>query len=168
MALPETIERAMNEQVTNEVYSAHTYLALCAYFQSENLPGFAQWMRFQAQEEVNHALKFFDFISDRGGRAVVQSVPQPPSAFASPLDAIQKALEQEQAVTGMIAHLYDLVMQEKDYLSQPLLQWFLTEQVEEEKTVRQIDEMLKMTGGQGQALFLIDRELAKRQTVARA
>lgn len=161
--LSKTLQDAMNEQIKNELYSAYIYLSMSAYCEAENLPGFAHWMRLQAQEEVGHAMKFYDFIYDRGGRVALKAIDQPPIEFGSPLDVFEKTLEHEQKVTGMIHNLYALAVQEKDYPSQVFLQWFIDEQVEEEKNASQIVETLKMIGDQGPALIMLDRELAQRQ-----
>jgi ferritin len=161
--LDKTIQDAMNEQIKNELYSAHQYLAMAAYCESVSLSGFASWMRMQAQEEREHAMKFYDHIQDRNGRVVLQAIDQPIIEFASPLDVFEKALEQEQAVTADINNLYALAVREGDYASQIFLQWFVTEQVEEEKNVGDIIETLKMSGEKNEALLLFDRELGKRE-----
>ena len=160
--LSKTIQDAMNEQIKNELYSAYLYLSMSAYCEAANLPGFAHWMRVQAQEEVTHAIKFYDFICERGGRVVLQAIDQPPVEFQSPRAVFEQTLEHEQKVTAMIHDLYGLAAQEKDYASQAFLQWFVTEQVEEEGSATQIVETLKMIGDKGQALVMLDRELGKR------
>jgi len=157
------MQQTMNDQIKYELESAYIYLSMAAYFESINLPGFAHWMRIQTGEEQEHAMKFFDFIYDRGGRVVLQAIPQPPADFASPLDAFEKALAHEQKVTGLINDLYALAVEGKDYASQTFLQWFVDEQVEEEKSAGDIVEMLKMIGDKGQALFMADRQLAQRE-----
>ena len=161
--LDKTIQDAMNEQIKNELYSAHQYLAMAAYCESVSLSGFASWMRMQAQEEREHAMKFYDHIQDRNGRVVLQAIDQPIIEFASPLEVFEKALEQEQTVTADINNLYALAVREGDYASQIFLQWFVTEQVEEEKNVGDIIETLKMSGEKNEALILFDRELGKRE-----
>ncbi len=160
--LSQTIQDAMNEQIKNELYSAYMYLSMSAYCESINLPGLAHWMRMQEQEEKIHAMKFFDFINERGGRVVLQAIEQPPVEFQSPLDVFEKTLEHERKVTAMINDLYALAVQEKDYASQIFLQWFITEQVEEEDSVSQVIEMLKMMGDNRHALLMLDRELGGR------
>lgn len=160
--LSKTIQDAMNEQIKNELYSAYLYLSMSAYCEATNLPGFAHWMRVQAQEEEAHAMKFYDFICERGGRVVLQAIDQPPVEFQSPLHVFEQTLEHEQKVTAMIHDLYGLAVQEKDYASQAFLQWFVTEQVEEEGSATQIVETLKMIGDKGQALVMLDRELGRR------
>jgi ferritin len=160
--LSKTVQDAMNEQVNNEFYSAYQYLAMAAYCESVNLPGFAQWMRTQSQEETEHAMKFYDFILDRNGRVVLQAIEGPVIEFGSPLEVFEQALEQEQKVTAMINDLYGLAVKESDYASQAFLQWFVTEQVEEEKNAGDVAETLKMVGDKSEMLFLLDRELGQR------
>jgi ferritin len=160
--LGKEIQDAMNEQMKNEFYAAYQYLSMAAYCESENLPGFARWMRTQAQEETQHAMKFYDFILDRNGRVVLQAVEEPVVEFGSPLEVFERALEHEQRVTAMINDLYGLAVRENDYASQTFLQWFVTEQVEEEKNAGDVVETLKMIGDRSEALFLLDRELGRR------
>ncbi|MBC7233665.1 MAG: ferritin [Chloroflexi bacterium] len=160
--LSKKLQDALNEQIKNELYSGYLYLAMSAYFEANNLPGFAHWMRVQAAEEQDHALKFFDFIVDRGGRVVLQAIDQPPVEFSSPLAVFETTLQHEQKVTGLINALYELAVAENDYPAQVMLQWFINEQVEEEKNATQIVETLKMIGEKGQALIMLDRELGQR------
>jgi ferritin len=160
--LGKAVQEAMNEQIKNELYSAYQYLAMAAYCESANLPGFAHWMRTQAREETEHAMKFYDFILDRSGRVVLQAIDQPVADFSSPLEVFEQALEHEQKVTAMINDLYGLAVTENDYASQTFLQWFVTEQVEEEKNAGDVVETLNMVGDKSEALFLLDRELAGR------
>jgi ferritin len=160
--LGEAIQDAMNEQMKNEFYAAYQYLSMAAYCESENLPGFAHWMRTQAREETEHAMKFYDFILDRNGRVVLRAIDEPVVEFGSPLEVFERALEHEQRVTAMINDLYGLAVRENDYASQTFLQWFVTEQVEEEKNTGDVVETLKMIGDKSEALFLLDRELGHR------
>jgi ferritin len=162
LALSEVMRGALNEQIKHEFYSSYLYLSMSDYCESINLPGFAHWMRLQSQEEYTHAMKIVDFIQDRGGRVQLLAIDQPPADFASPLDVFQQALEHEREVTGMINDLYGLASDEKDYASQAFLQWFVMEQVEEEKTATQMVDTLKMIGDKGDALIMLDRELAGR------
>lgn len=157
------IQDAMNEQIKNEFYSAYQYLSMAAYCESANLPGFACWMRAQAREETEHAMKFYDFILDRNGRVVLGAVDEPVVEFGSPLEVFERALGHEQKVTAMINDLYGLAVRENDYASQAFLQWFVTEQVEEEKNTGDVVETLKMVGDRSEALFLLDRELGQRE-----
>jgi ferritin len=160
--LSKAMQDAINEQIKNELYSAYLYLSMAAYSEAANLPGFAQWMKVQSQEEVEHAMKFFDFVNERGGRVVLQAIDQPPVEFESPLDIFEKTLEHERKVTGLIHRLYELALKENDYAAQVMLHWFIEEQVEEEQNAAQILETLQMVGDKTQALFMLDRELGKR------
>lgn len=160
--LNKKLQDALNEQIKNELYSGYLYLAMSAYFEANNLPGFAHWMRVQAAEEQTHALKFFDFVVDHGGRVELQAIDQPPVEFQSPLAVFEATLAHEQKVTGLIYKLYELAIAEHDYPAQVMLQWFINEQVEEEKNATQIVETLKMIGEKGQALVMLDRELSQR------
>jgi ferritin len=160
--LSKTLQDAVNEQIKNELYSAYLYLSMSAWAEANSLPGFAHWMRGQAREETEHAMKFFDFIYDRGGRVTLQGLDQPPAEFKSPMSMFEQTLEHEKLVTGMINNLYKLAVQDNDYASQAFLQWYVTEQVEEEKNATQIIDMLKMGGDKGSALLILDRQLGKR------
>jgi len=162
------VEEAMNEQIKNELFSAYQYLSMAAYCESENLPGFAQWMRAQSREETEHAMKFYDFILERNGRVVLHGIDGPVVEFGSPLEVFERALEHERRVTAMINDLYGLAARENDYASQTFLQWFVTEQVEEEKNTGDVVETLKMIGDGSEALFLLDRELGQRRVEEQA
>jgi len=156
------VQEAMNEQIKNELYSAYIYLSMAAHFEAANLPGFAQWMRMQSNEEVEHAMKFFDFINERGGRVELRAIDQPPVEWGSPLEIFETALGHEQKVTRMINNIYEIAMEEKDYPSQIMLQWFIEEQVEEEKSAGEIVETLKMFGEKDTVILLLDRQLGER------
>lgn len=152
----------MNEQIKNELFSAYLYLSMASFFEEKNLPGFAHWMRVQAQEEQEHALKFFDFIHDRGGKITLLPIEQPKAEWKSALDAFNDAYEHEQLVTGMINKIYETALEQKDYPSQIMLQWFIDEQVEEEKNASDIVEQLKRIEERGTAILMLDHELGKR------
>jgi len=160
------MQDAVNDQIQREFESANIYLSMAAYFDAINLPGFAQWMKMQFQEEQAHALKFYDYVYDRGGRVILQALGQPPIEFQSPLDAFEQALAHEQKITGHINDLYTLAIEEKDFASQILLQWFVEEQVEEEKNAGDIVEMLNRVGDNDHALIMLDRDLGQRQPPA--
>jgi ferritin len=160
--LSDKLQGAFNEQINAELYSAYLYLSMAAYFESINFEGFAHWMRRQAAEEQEHAMKFFDFIYDRGGRVELRGIDGPPVRFESPLDVFSKTYAHEQKVTGLINNLYALAAEEQDYASQGFLQWYVNEQVEEEKTTSGILETLKMISEKVSAMIMLDRELGKR------
>lgn len=157
------VQDAINEQIKHEFYAAYTYLSMSAYFEANNLPGFGAWMRAQAREEITHGMKLFDFVNDRGGRVLLKAVDAPPTDFKSPLDVFEHALKHEQKVTAMINTLYETAAKANDFAAQVALQWFITEQVEEEKTADLIVEQLKMIGNDRPALLMLDRELGSRK-----
>jgi ferritin len=156
------MEKALNDQINAEYYSAYLYLAMVAYFESENLPGFANWMKTQVQEETAHAMKLFDFVCERGGRVTLKAIDQPGKTWKSPLAAFQAAYKHEQLITGRINKLVDLALAEKDHATNAFLQWFVNEQVEEETSVDSIVQNLKMAENAPGAQFMIDRELGQR------
>ncbi|MDP8899942.1 MAG: ferritin [Actinomycetota bacterium] len=156
------IKDAMGEQVKHEFYAAYLYLSMAGSFETANLSGFAHWMRAQAREEQEHALKFFDFLLDRGERVRLRSIEEPPYAFRSPLDTFEQALEHEKHVTSLVHNLYELAVRENDYPAQVFLNYFVAEQVEEEKSATEIVERLRMAGEDGAALLLLDREMGER------
>ena len=155
------LQAALNDQINTEFGSAYTYLAMAAYFEASNLPGSAAWMRRQAREEVTHAMKIFDFVNDRDGRVVLKAIPAPPTKFSSPVEIWEAALKQEREVSARIQALYEHAGKEKDYATQTMLQWFVAEQVEEEKTARTILEQATKIGSSSAAVFFLDRHLGK-------
>ena len=166
--MKEAIRTALNRQINHELASAYFYLSASDYCESLNLSGFSRWLRRQSKEEVGHALRIFDFIHDRGSRAELQALDQPGQDFTSALDAFSQALQHEQAVTASINEIYALALQEQDYPTQLMLQWFITEQVEEEKSVTQIVEALRTIGDNVGALFMLQSELGTRGTATSA
>jgi ferritin len=156
------MEEALNSQVNAELYSAYLYLSMESYFKSLNLDGFANWMRVQTQEEVTHAMKMYDFINERSGRALLKSVEGPPTTWDSPLAVFEAAYAHEQKVTGLINGLVDLAIQEKDHATNSFLQWFVNEQVEEEASADTIVQQLKIMADAPGGLFMLDRELGQR------
>lgn len=157
------VEAAINEQIKNEFHSAFVYLSMCAQCEAINLPGFASWLRLQYEEESAHALRLFDFLNDRGGRVELKAIEQPPIEFSSPLQLFENVLAHEQKVTKMIHDLYALSVKENDYPTQVEMQWFITEQVEEEKNAGDIVEQIKLAGDNNTGLLILDRELGNRQ-----
>ena len=160
--LSKTLQDAINEQIKHELYSAYLYLSMSAHFEAGNLRGCAHWMKSQAAEEQTHALKFFGYVFERGGRVTLKAIEQPPAEWTSPLDVFEQVLKHEQKVTGLIHGLYALALKENDYAAQIMLQWFVSEQVEEEANASAIVEQLKVVGTHGQALFMLDRQLGAR------
>jgi len=157
------MQEAMNQQVNAELYSAYLYLAMAADFEESNLHGMAHWMQIQAKEETGHALKFFKYIVQRGGRVTLTSIAAPPSKWGSPHAIFDDVYKHERQVSGLIDKLVDLAAAEKDHASSAFLQWFVTEQVEEEANASDLQHQLKMIGESKQALFMLDRHLAQRQ-----
>jgi ferritin len=160
--LNEKIQAALNKQLNAELYSSYLYLSMSAYFQSINLPGFATWMRVQAQEELVHAMKFYDFVHERGGRVTLQPVEAPPTEWSSALDVFENTYKHEQKVTGLINDLVNLAVGERDHATNIFLQWFVTEQVEEEASADEVLQRLKLIGDASGGLFMLDREMGQR------
>jgi ferritin len=156
------MQDAINEQINKELYSGYLYLSMAAYFESTGLPGFATWMRAQSQEELEHALKFFDYVNERGGRVELEAIEKPTVAWESPLAVFEATYEHEQMVTALINNLYKVALEENDYASQVMLHWFIDEQVEEEASVSQIVDSLERVGDKGQGLIMLDRALGQR------
>jgi len=156
------VQKALNEQIKDELYASYLYLAMAGYFKETNLDGFAHWFDLQRQEEINHGLKIFDYVYDRGGKVELMALAKPAGSFASPLEVAQEAFDHERAVTEKINDLYELALQEKDYQTQSLLQWFISEQIEEEKSALTLVERLKMAGKDAAALLILDREMGAR------
>ena len=160
--LSKTVHKVLNDQITHEFYASYFYLSMAAYFETQNLPGFARWMEAQSEEERKHAMKFYNYINDRNDSVELQAIAQPPSEFQSPLDVFEQVFKHEQKVTALIHKIYETALKENDYATQAMLHWFINEQVEEEKSARQIIERLKMTGGESSALLMLDHELGAR------
>ncbi len=156
------MQDAMNAQVNAEMYSAYLYLSMSAHFSNANLNGFANWMRVQAQEEMFHAMKIYDFVIERDGSVILKAIDCPPIEWGSPLDIFKTAYAHEQKVTDMINNLVSLAMAERDFASNSFLQWFVDEQVEEESTASGIVDQLDMIGQSKEGLFMMDRELGQR------
>ncbi len=156
------VEAGINDQIMKEFYSAYLYLSMAAFCEAENFPGFSHWLRLQYQEEISHAERLYNFLLNRGGKVVLQAIAKPPSSFKGPWEVMEQALKHEKEVTTAIHELYELTGKEKDYASQMELQWFISEQVEEERTVEEIIAQLQMAGDSPPGLLLIDRQLASR------
>lgn len=160
--IPKAVLESMNNQIMHELYSAYFYLSMAAHFENENLPGFANWMKMQAKEEQEHALKFFEFIVDRGGKVTLLAIAQPPVEFGSPLDVFKQVYEHEQKVTALINDIYKVALKENDYASQVFLHWFIEEQVEEEKNASAIVDTLSRISSSVGGLYQLDHTLSKR------
>lgn len=160
--LSKKMEKALNEQINAELYSSYLYLAMSAHFADVNLDGFANWMRIQAQEELLHAMKFFDHVIERDGHAKLETIKAPEGTWKAPQDIFEASYEHEKYISGRINSLVTLALKENDHATNNFLQWFVAEQVEEEATAKGILEQLKLIGKDPAALFHIDLELAKR------
>jgi ferritin len=161
--ISEKMEKALNDQINEELYSAYLYLAMSAWFESQNLPGFASWMKVQMREENVHAMKFFEYIHERRGRAVLKAVKEPGQEWKSPLAAFEAALQHEQHITGCIGNLMNQALAEKDHATAGLLQWFVKEQVEEEEHASEIVARIAQVGDVAGHLFCLDHDLGKRE-----
>ncbi|MEN6334047.1 MAG: ferritin [Phycisphaerales bacterium] len=161
--LNEKIEKALNDQINEELYSSYLYLAMAAWLESQNLPGCAGWMGVQAREENGHAMKLFKFINERRGRVVLKGIKEPPKEWKSPLAAFEASLNHEQHITGRIDDLMNLAVAEKDHATAAMLQWFVGEQVEEEANVDSIVQKLKMAEKAPGAMLMMDHALGERK-----
>jgi ferritin len=159
--LSDTMQAALSQQINDELYSAYLYLSMSAHCEAKNLAGFASWMRRQSQEEVSHALKLFDYVTAQSGHVALKAIAQPPAEYSTVIDMWQQTLDHERHVSSLIHKLCDLAHRENDYATQSMLQWFVTEQVEEEKTASRILEEVKMIGPSSSALLFLDRHLGK-------
>lgn len=160
--LKEKVQKAINDQINAEQFSAFLYLSMSAYFYNKGLPGFANWMYIQYQEELTHANKFFKYVNDRGGKVTQKAIDQVDTDFEGVIDAFEKTLEHEQKVTASINNIMDIALAESDHATVSFLKWFVDEQVEEEANVTELLDTLKLINGQGNGIFMLDRELRGR------
>lgn len=159
------IQEAISEQINKEIWSGYIYLSMAAHFDGIGLPGFANWMKVQYQEEFFHAMKFYDYVYERSGVVTMKQIDAPPTEFQSPLQIFEYTLEHEKIVTSLIHNLYKLALEEKDYAFQSFLKWYIDEQVEEESNAQVIIDKIKLAGNQGAGMFMLDNELATRTFV---
>ena len=164
--LSQVMQNAINEQINNELFASYSYLSMSAYCEHEQFTGCAHWMRLQSQEENVHAMRLYDFLTARNGRVELRPIAAPPTEFDSVGQVFEKAFEQEQAVTSQIDSLYELAFKEKAFAALVELEWFIQEQVEEEKSAREIVHKFKLVEGDSAALLDLDRELGARQLEA--
>jgi len=156
------MQDAINDQIQKELYSSYLYLSMSAYFADKNLSGFAHWMRVQEAEEREHAMKLYDFLLERGGRANLKAIDAPKTEWTSTLEVAEEVAAHEAKVTASIYALYETALKEKDYPTQIMLQWFISEQVEEEKNAAEIVSNLKLIEKGGTAIYVLDHQLGKR------
>lgn len=160
------MEKVLNGQINKEFYSAYLYLAMSAYCNKLNMPGAEHWFRMQYDEEVIHMTKMFDYVMQHGGDVRLLQIDEPPHDFGTVLEAFEASLKHEQFVTQSINDLLDVAVEEKDHATQVFLQWFITEQVEEEANVQEIVQRLKLAGDNGGALMMLDDKLSQRMPPA--
>lgn len=156
------LEKAMNVQINKEMFSEYLYMAMSAWLESENLNGFANFFKVQAQEERFHAMKIWNFVNERGGRVLLEELKKPQNDFESALQIFEMALDHEKFISKSINELMDLAIEEKDHASTSFLNWFIDEQVEEEASMDDMIAKLKLLGGKGHGMFMIDKDLATR------
>ena len=164
----QVMQDGINEQINDELYSSYVYLAMSAYCEQQNFTGCAQWLRLQSQEEHGHALRLFDYLLAREGQVALKAIAQPQAEYQSLLDVFSAALEHEQEVSQRIDALYELAFQEKAFSALVELEWFITEQTEEEKTIREIVHKFKLVGDDPASLLELDRELKQRSSTTDA
>ncbi len=166
--LSKKVEKMINDQMNFEIYSGYIYLAMGAYMDSLDLPGFANWMKVQWQEEFFHAQKMYNYLLERGGRPVLTQVPAPPKDWKSVKAAFEHALEHEQIVTGRINDIMNAAIKENDHATRSFLNWYVDEQVEEEASVDAIIKKLKLMKESGHGMYMLDKELGSRTFTAPA
>ena len=160
--ISKAMQKAMNEQINKELYSAYLYLSMAAYFEDQNLPGFGRWLHVQEGEERGHAMRLYQHLIDRGGRVLLTSIAAPETEWKSSLEAFRVVQRHEAEVTASINGLYEVALKQKDYPAQVLLRWFINEQVEEEKNAAEIVRQLELIEARGTALLMLDHRLGKR------
>ena len=163
--LNKNVEKALNDQVSAEFFSSYFYLSMAVYFERINLKGFANWMKVQFQEEQAHALHLVNFINERGGVVKLTEIIAPKTEWKDSIEVFEDTMEHEVKITGLINDLVDVAIKEKDHATVNMLQWYVSEQVEEEANVSDILQQLKIIEGKGPGLFMIDRELKTRMFV---
>lgn len=154
--------KALDGQINAELYSAYLYLSMAAWSRGRGLDGFGNWFRVQAQEELAHAMRFYDYVYERGGSVTMSAIDAPPGDWDSPLALFEQTLKHERKVTGLINGLVDLARAESDHATKNMLRWFVTEQVEEEGTAEKLRQKVALAGTEGQGLHMVDAELAGR------
>jgi ferritin len=160
--ITKSIQTAINEQINKELYSSYLYLSMAAYFEDKNLPGFAKWMYVQAEEERAHGMKFFEHLVERGGKVELKPIAGPQTSWNTSLEVFKQVQEHEASVTASIYALYELALKEKDYPFQVVLQWFITEQVEEEKNAAEVVQQIELIDAKGTAVLMLDHQLGHR------
>ena len=160
--LSKKLEKELNEQINAEFWSAYLYLSMAAYFEDKNLSGFANWMKVQYQEEISHVMKFFDYINERGGRVELKPIEAVKTEWKDEIEAFEETFAHEQKVSALINNLVNIAIEEKDHATNNMLQWYVSEQVEEEANANDLLQQLKMLDGNKHGLLMLDRELKQR------
>ncbi|MBS3742236.1 MAG: ferritin [Candidatus Cloacimonetes bacterium] len=160
--ISKNLEKAINEQINKELYSEYLYMAMAAYLDANDLDGFAHFFKMQGDEERFHAMKLYNFLDERGGRIILKAIEKPDHEFDSVIDIFEKAYKHEQYVTKLINNLMDLAIKENDHATKSMLDWFVDEQVEEEASMEHLLNKLKMIGGKGNGMLMLDKELGTR------
>lgn len=163
--LSKKMQKELNKQINAEFLSAYLYLSMSAYFEGKNLPGFANWMRVQYQEETSHGMKIFDYVIERGGKVELRSIKEVKTSWKDEIEVLEETFKHEQLISELINNLVDVAIEEKDHATNNMLQWFVSEQVEEEANVDEILQQLKMLDGSKHGLLMLDRELKQRMFV---
>lgn len=161
--ISKTMQDAINDQINKETFSSYLYLSMAAWFEGQNLPGFGNWLRIQAEEEREHAMKLYDHLLERGGKVQLKAIDAPQTEWASTLEAVKEVLAHEQKVTKSIHDLYEVAQKEKDYPAQVMLHWFISEQVEEEASAAAILENVQRIEARETAILMMDHRLSKRE-----
>ncbi|MBN2595248.1 ferritin [Labilibaculum sp.] len=162
MAISKKVEEILNKQINAEFWSAYFYLSMSNYFNANGMPGFANWMKVQFQEETSHAMKMLDYVNERSGRVILEPIAEVPSEWTGVLNIFEETLKHEEHVTSLINGCVNIAIEEKDHASVNFMQWFVDEQVEEEATVNEIIDQLKMFEGKGHGLYMMDKEFKAR------
>ena len=162
------MQKVLNDQINEEMFSSYLYLSMAAHFEAKNLKGFGNWFRIQSQEETTHAMKFYNFVLQKGGKVTLKQITAPKTEWKTISEAFADTLKHEQKITGLINKLVEVAMVEKDYATNTFLQWFVTEQVEEEANVEDLIQKLEMIGDNKSGLYMLDNELGQRTFTATA
>ena len=168
MAISKKVEDVLNQQINAEFWSAYLYLSMSNYFNANGMPGFANWMKVQFEEETFHAMKMLDFVNERGGRVILQPIGEVPAEWEGVLNIFEETLAHEEKVTSLINECVNVGIKEKDHATVNFLQWYVDEQVEEEATASEIIDQLKMVNCEGQGLYMMDKEFKTRSFSALA
>lgn len=161
--MPDVVAKALNDQINNELHSAYVYLAIATYFDERALTGFSSWMQQQCREELLHAQRLLQFVRDQDATIELREIKQPQMSFKSPIEALQTALDLEQDNSEQINDLYELAVKNQDHATEVMMQWFIQEQVEEERNARTVLDRCKLAGDDKGALLVLDAQMGQRK-----